>query len=54
MTSNHISGLQATLENIHEEDVYELRVAAKNSAGKGKYSQSKPTTAIDEPGNTIN
>jgi len=49
VTSNHISGLQATLENIHEEDVYELRVAAKNSAGKGKYSQSKPTTAIDEP-----
>jgi len=49
VTSNHIDGFTASLTDLHEESMYELRVAGKNSAGKGKYAESKPTMACDKP-----
>ena len=47
---DYIDGLTATLKDLHEESVYECRVCAKNSAGKGKYCESAPTMAMDAPG----
>lgn len=49
VTSNHIDGFLATLTDLHEESTYELRVAGKNSAGKGKYTESPPVVAQDKP-----
>merc|ERR1712096_220881 len=46
---DYIDGLTATLKDLHEESVYECRVCAKNSAGKGKYCESAPTMAMDAP-----
>ena len=45
-----IDGFQVTLKDLQDESVYELRVAGKNSMGKGVYTQSKATTAMDKPG----
>ncbi|XP_078481079.1 immunoglobulin-like and fibronectin type III domain-containing protein 1 isoform X2 [Ciona intestinalis] len=50
VTSSHVKGTTAQLDNLVPENEYEFRVSAKNSTGKGRWAETKkPITAMDAP-----